>query len=469
MPAHMTLTQAWLCEAIRIRETQWGPQDDRAARLRAHTASTDLGRVVSRAAVLGDAIDLPQAVHRFSQGGFFALIIAVVLALAGGGGSALTALGSGAQPVNVVWALIIILGINTLSLLAWALSMLWHGSGGWLAQAWQWLARKLVRGPEIALAGQAWWSIWRQAGAARWLLSGITHAIWTAANAAAVVVLLFALSTRHFSFVWETTLLSADVFVTITAVLGALPQWFGFLIPDAQVVRASGHVASEAANAQILWAGWLLGTLVMYGLVPRVLLLLISVARVVIAIPRTQPDLSAPYYVAVLARLQPSSLPPDGLLPSHGVLEASVSDIGVKRAAGSHVGVPRSSAAMITAIELDPTHAWPPVGLGAGVACTVLIDSRASRSAVLASVAQHTPRRLAISCNARHTPDRGTMRLIAELASFCGATVVWLQNADQPESHLDAWRAQVHGLTGIGLLESDAPGPVLAWLEEKNG
>jgi ABC-type molybdate transport system permease subunit len=42
--------------------------------------------------------------------------------------------------------------------------------------------------------------------------------------------------------------------------LGAVPQWFGFAIPDSETVRASGHLSSNSAQALALWASWLMGT-----------------------------------------------------------------------------------------------------------------------------------------------------------------------------------------------------------------
>lgn len=459
MPESLSLNTSWLCEAVRLRELRWGPLDDRAARLRAQANLTDLGRVATRAKVLGGTLRLPQTLRHLSAGGAVALIITLAVAMIAGGGSVQTALGSGAQPVNVVLALIVLLGVNTLSLIGWCLGMIWRGSGGWLPQAWKWLAHKLVHGPEVVLAGQAWWSLWQQAGSARWVLSSITHAIWLAANIAAVTVMLVMFSTRHFSFVWETTLLSPEVFVTATHVLGVVPHWFGFLIPDADTVRASGHVASVATHAQVQWAGWLLGTLTLYGLAPRALLLTLSLGMVLRTRSRTQPDLSSPYYVAVLARMPSSAMAPDGELPAQSVFD--VSHAGGMLAGSLTQG---SSISMLTGIELDPAEDWPPAGLGSEIVCTPSVDSRESRGGVLVRVAQIAPARLAIACDARHTPDRGTMRLVAELASFSGHTLIWLRHADLAHAHVNAWQTQIEKLPGVDVVVTNALIPVSHWL-----
>ncbi len=455
MPERPSLNDAWRCEAIRLREVQWGALDDRAACLRAQGEPGALSQITVRADVLAEASGLNQVLQRFASSMMFALILLLSAALIGGAGSALAALGDGLRPVNVISALMLLLGLNLLSLCAWFISMLgWSAPGGMLAQFWQWLAGKLSRGPDIALAGQAWWSIWRQAGALRWLLSGMTHGLWVAANIAMLAVMVFNLSTRSFSFAWETTLLSADVFVAITHALGALPQWLGFAIPDAETVRASGRMPSTAADAQVLWAGWLLGVLTVYGLAPRLLLLTWSVVRVVYARSLTQPDLNTPYYLALLVRMQGLACLPEGLPPEHVVW----------RPMRSPDGAPGVTKAMLTGIELDASAQWPVHGLGTEIFCAPVMDSRESRRVVLATAAQRRPEHLAIACDARHTPDLGTMRLIAELSSFAGHTLIWLLNVNDDASHINAWRSQAHSLTGVELLESDAFEPVSSWL-----
>ena len=454
MSQRLTLNASWLCEAVRLRETQWGPLDDRAARRRAQREPALDRRVASRASVLGDTSGLTLALRRFASVGLLSLGLLLVAAVLGGAASALAALGDGLYPVNVVSALILLLGFNLLSLLVWGISLMgWRGSGGWVAQGWQWLACRLVKGPDVALAGQAWWSMWQQTGALRWLLSSVTHALWLCASLAMLVVLTFALSTRHFSFVWETTLLSTDIFVTLTKVLGALPQWFGFAIPDSETVRSSGHLTMNTPAAQALWAGWLLGALTVYGLVPRALLLGLSLVMVMLARARTPPVLSAPYYQSVLARMQTVSMSPEGLPPARTSIPPRSFATDASKS---------STLAMITGIELEGI--WPPPGLGAAIVHTVLIDARESRNKVLEQVAHLMPRRLVVACDARHTPDRGTLRLIAELSAFAGQTLVWLQHGEQAGLRVGAWQDQLKALTGIELLETPRFEPVSDWL-----
>jgi hypothetical protein len=273
-----------------------------------------------------------------------------------------------------------------------------------------------------------------------------------------LAVLYFTLSIRHFGFAWETTLLSADSFVTFTQLLGAVPKWFGFAIPDSEMVRASGHLSTNSVQAQALWASWLMGAVACYGAMPRVVLLLVSLAMVARALPRTQPDLPSPCYQALLGKMQSAALLPEGLQPV--VVEPVDSS--------SRKDAKTATPAMITGIELE--SAWPPLGLGGAIVHTVMIDSRDTRKIALGHVAQLNPQRLVIACDARHTPDRGTLRLIAELSSYASKTLVWLQPAgaaegpNEADGRIPVWKNQLHAATKVEVLVTPLLGPVSDWL-----
>lgn len=455
----MVLKDSWLCEALRLKETQWGQFDDRAACLRAAREPTAMQQIAARANFLGETSGVKLALGRVQSGLWVAFIVLLVIAVLVGGSAALAALGAGFRPVNVVSALVVLLGVNLFSLVVWIVTLIVGiGSGGWLAGRWPWLVRKLATGPEVALAGQAWWSLWQQAGGLRWVLSSVTHASWLIASLTMLAVLYFTLSIRHFDFAWETTLLSADSFVALTQFVGVVPHWFGFAIPDSETVRASGHLSRNSVQAQALWASWLTGALVCYGVLPRALLLLASLALVARAWPRTQPQLHSPYYQALLLKMAPAALSPEGQVPPQIKL----------RYPPALKGANSATRAMMTGIELESE--WPPVGLGCEIVHTLMIDSRDSRNIALGQVAQLNPQRLVIACDARRTPDRGTLRLIAELSSYASKTLVWLQPAggaegsDVADGRIPVWKNQLLDALKVDVLATPVLAPVLEWL-----
>ena len=103
------------------------------------------------------------------------------------------------------------------------------------------------------------------------------------------------------------------------------------------------------------------------------------------------------------------------------------------------------------------------------------LDSREQRRVARELFAAHPPRRLLVAVDARQTPDRGSLGLIAELADHAQSIRVWLAGAGDEAAGADSdvaalgrlrqWR---DGLAGIGLGEDLAKVDVAAaraWLE----
>jgi hypothetical protein len=188
------------------------------------------------------------------------------------------------------------------------------------------------------------------------------------------------------------------------------------------------------------------------------LLFITSLLMVARAWPRTQPQLKSPYYQALLAKMQSPALSPEGLPPPADKPRYPRPDKVVNSA----------TYAMISGIELEGE--WPPVGLGSAIVHTAMVDSRDTRNTALSQVAQLNPRRLVIACDARHTPDRGTLRLIAELSSYAGKTLVWLQPPDEAQpptgahGRISVWKNQLHAETKVDVLVTPLLAPVSDWL-----
>lgn len=458
MSKTLSLDDAWACEAIRSRELSWGPLEDHQAIAHAMRMQGATPQIISRARALGLSIGIASGMQQLRRAGLIALGMVLVLAWLAGASAALSALGDGKQDVNIVWALAGLVGINTISLLAWLTSLGLTGKqGSWIADTWQWLTARFAKGPGSTLAMQSWWSMWQRAGGQRWMLGCLTHAAWALATVSAILVLLFSLATRHYTFVWETTLLSPSVFVWLTESLGWLPSRLGFAVPDLETIKTSGQSASTLPDAQRLWSGWLMGCIVIYGLLPRLLLCVVSIGMLVRTRNRITIDFSDPYYAQLVQRLQPPSQPPSGNMPSASVMQVT-GLTGAEPAALNDVCV-------MTAIEPDPGSAWPPPGLGEMIQAISAIDTRESRHAVNQRLASHPPRRLAIAIDARRTPDRGTLRLILELSSHAGQTLAWLRHGHAPLARSSLWQSSLAACPGIQVLVTDHVSDVVKWFE----
>jgi len=449
------LDRLWLTEAIRLREEHAGPLEDGEANRRARALGGDLAaRIEQRALLLAERDGQLQALWHWRQGAHLALAALLLLALLSGAGLALAALGDGQRPVNVFWALGSLLGLDLLLVLGWALGLLLAGdSGGALGRLWLWLSEKLARDAQAAQLAPALLLLLQRRRLGRWGLGVLVHGWWLLALLAALLTLLALLVTRRYGFVWESTLLGGETFIALTQAVGALPALLGFSLPDAELIRASGDSALTSEAARHSWAGWLLGVLLVYGLLPRLLLMLLCLWRWRRGCAALQLDVELPGYGLLRERLQPSS-------ERLGVCDAAPARLH-QPPAGSHAL--ESQGALLVAVELDPRRPWPPA-LPQGIGDAGVIDSREQRQRLLEQLSRFPPARLAIACDPRRSPDRGSLALLGELARSAGSTRVWLLPAPPGESLDGARLGDWHSaLEQLHLAHSDsAP---LRWLE----
>jgi len=420
----------WLTEAVRLREEHAGPLEDLEANRRARTMAGDLPtRIKNRALWLAERDGMLTALHRWKQGAKLALIALAIVAVVSGAGLGFAALNDGQTPVNVFWALGSLLGLNLILLTTWALGLLFAGeSAASLGRLWLWLSEKLARDAQAAQLAPALVLLLQRQRLNRWLLGTLVNSLWLLALLSAMAILLMLMATRRYGFVWETTILSANTFVTLTQTLGTIPALLGFNVPTETMIRASGDGALSIESARQAWAAWLVGVLLVYGIVPRLLLALLCLWRWRRGRAALSLDLNMPGYSELRERLMPSSE------------RLGVNDAAPERLQSAQPGVNAgdSDGALLVAIELDDQRPWPPK-LPKGVADAGILDSRESRQRLLDQLTRFPPARLAIACDPRRSADRGSLALISELARCAGATRVWLLPAP-PGQALDADR-----------------------------
>ncbi|WP_085605922.1 MULTISPECIES: DUF2868 domain-containing protein [unclassified Pseudomonas] len=448
-----SLQNLWLTETVRLREEHAGPLDDLEANRLARAAGGDLpGRIQRRALWLAERDGLTSALKHWLQGARLALVLLAIFAVLSGAGLAFAALGQ--TPVNVFWALGSLLGLNLILLLSWALGLIFAGEhGATLGRLWLWLSEKLARDAKAAQLAPALLLMLQRKKLNRWALGTLVNGLWLLAMFSALVLLLTLMATRRYGFVWETTILSADTFITMTQALGALPALLGFNVPTVDMIRASGDTALNIESARQAWATWLVGVLVVYGVLPRLLLALFCFWRWNSGKAALHLDLNLPGYAQLRERLMPTS-------ERLGITDPEPAQLHrVESTVGEHA----SDGALLVAIELDDQHSWPPT-LPKNVSNAGILDSRESRNKLLEQLSRFPPARLAIACDPRRSPDRGSLALIAELARNAAATRVWLLQAPQGQA-LDAERL---GDWHVALQQLELPfadcAP-LSWLE----
>ncbi|QHC98273.1 DUF2868 domain-containing protein [Pseudomonas sp. R84] len=422
------LQNLWLTETVRLREEHAGPLDDVEANRLARTAGGDLsGRIQRRALWLAERDGLTDALKHWLQGARLALVLLMIFAVLSGAGLAFAALGQ--TPVNVFWALGSLLGLNLILLLSWLLGLIFAGEhGATLGRLWLWLSEKMARDAKAAQLAPALLLMLQRKKLNRWALGTLVNGLWLLAMLSALILLLTLMATRRYGFVWETTILSADTFIHVTHALGYLPSLLGFNVPTVEMIRASGDGALDIESARQAWATWLVGVLVVYGVLPRLLLTLLCFWRWNSGKAALRLDLNLPGYAQLRERLMPTS-------ERLGVNDPEPAQL---HRVESSVGELVSEGALLVAIELDEQRPWPPA-LPKNVSNAGILDSRESRHKLLEQLSRFPPSRLAIACDPRRSPDRGSLALIAELARSAGETRVWLLQAPPGEA-LDAER-----------------------------
>ncbi|WP_298012254.1 DUF2868 domain-containing protein [uncultured Castellaniella sp.] len=402
------LLQHWRAEAVRLREAHWGPLEDQAACQAALREPARLGpRILARAAWLAGHSPLQDRLDRWAHGARWALAALWLAAGLAGIGAAGAALSQGS--VNLATALLGLLGLHALTLLIWLIGCLpVLQPATTLSRLWLWLTRKIARGPDAALAAQAFLSLLARARAWKPAVGLLSHGAWTIAYLGAIPTLIVLLSTRSYSFHWETTLLSPQAFVVFSEWLGSLPRLLGFPTPDRLAVTLSmGGAGAASAAIQADWSLWLIGCLLSWGLLPRLLALAVCGAWLRRRLRRLSIDPDLPGWLELRERLLPThqTLGIDRPAPADGPVRAGAASA---RAATRH--------AAVLAYELGPDLPWPPDGLPDTLHDLGRCDSREDRQRIRAQLdATH----LLLVCDARLTPDRGTAAWFDELNHAC--------------------------------------------------
>lgn len=440
--------QLWLIEWQRQREGA-RPLDDPPAELAAwREAGEPQQRLLQRARYhLGaSATPMTTALARLR----WVLLVLLLMTMLAGASGAWALLGDPTRPINVLWIWLALLAPSLGLLLLWLLSL----RGAAPAWAGDLLGRVLARLPALwpeAVAGQALFDLLRGQPGWRWWLGAASHALWLAALAGALAGVVLALALRRYDFVWETTILPGELFATLVHGLGWLPALVGFAQPDAAVVAASGD--APVAAARRLWSSWLLGALLVYGLLPRALALLYCVWRARRGAAALQLPLALPYYVELGERLAPPSL-------RLGVVDADASRPAALRLQPAAQG--RGCAWL--AIELPPA---PPLAALATLPSQGVIDTAAQQRAAVSTLLRDPLAKLLVVVDATQSPDRAVLRQLVELGAGCVALAVLLQGADRDGRHAVWQRA----LADIGVAPSvvlDDAVAARAWLQAED-
>lgn len=440
--------QHWLLEAVRLKESQWGPIEDavEVRRIVAQGGSFQ-DRLLSRAYLLAQRsgwVTLQQ--HMTRIGYLISLVFSFVFILLGVG-TATSALASTSGSVNVLLAIVTLLAIPSLSLFIWCASLAFFSqkkqASAWgLGQVWLGLGRRIAKGPDQTLLLNALLGFSRRQRLLQWVLATLNHWLWLLALLSATVSVLVLLAAKRYSFNWETTLLSADSFVMLVRTLGVVPSFLGFVTPNEAIIRQSDGLQLLPAIAQVQWSSWLVGCLVVYGILPRLIALGISLLFLRTRLRQLAVDTDLIGLVELRSRLMPQ-IEYVGIDAAAGADQVPEAEVLLARPAVT-------ASTILIGVELAPDQPWPPVMVPESWLDAGLVDSREQRHELLVQLSQQTIEHLVLCVDAEQTPDRGVIAWLAELASYGKYCTVYLLNTQtdalqlRQTDRLQAWLDRLH-------------------------
>ena len=352
--------------------------------------------------------------------------------------------------INIYWLLLVLLGFNLISMLLWLTGISLNVKGltaGVMARLTSWLPghfkSKNHSGNQVSRqANRAWLACNFAGSVGKWQFSKITHQLWLAYLFTGLAFLLLLLMVRQYDFVWGTTLLSDTAFVKLTEVLSGPLQALGFATPSVDQVQDTriGLEQSLTIEHRTRWAQFLLGALLCFGIVPRILLWSWSALMSAYARSRFALDYYLPYYVRLRQQLMP--------LASHGqIIDADAAPPVIfetpdKTSSSTPVPHTLPKETLWVAVELGSNISWPPESIDTGKDLGQVVD-RDSLTTILQHLQRTAKPVVAVAVSSVRPPDRGVQRTIASLMSSSEQPwLVLLQSQpDEPVSttRLAAW------------------------------
>jgi hypothetical protein len=450
-----TFQDQWRYQAVRLLEINHATLPDTYANEQALAGARQLAdQLLTRSRVLSLQHGLDVSINRILQsmywGGFLLCTVCLFLGISAG----LAAIGPSAQAVNVLWTLASILLLPTLGLIIWIISIcLGIGTGGWLGHLWQTIVKRVLNKGQDATVWRAWIELSRATGSQRWWFGLITHAFWLSALTGVLIALAFSFSFRHYTFMWQTTWLTPDIFVQFAQLAGSLPALLGISLPSAELIQASGNVAIDEPVARTSWANWLLATILIYGWFTRLLALVVCALVIKRRYQKLRVRTDDAYALSTRDRIEALSA-----TSRSDALSAAADNLGRLQGLEREQAASSAAAALLECKVSDNTAEL----LRQKGALLSDIDSRQSRQIARDRLSQLRPMRLLIIVDARQTPDRGALRAILSMGAHAVETAVCLDQAQQPRTRSDAWRSKLQTIGATVLFEDINRG--LGWL-----
>lgn len=312
--------------------------------------------------------------------------------------------------VNFFYVLVCLLGFHSLMLLGWlVMTLINQGkqSSNWFASFVS--PSYLIRGKDdVTQAAVTLYERQLQHSGMRWYLGRFSHQLWLATLTGMLLAIIFLLIVRQYSFSWESTLLSDQALITLTQVLGGLPSMVGFDVPDSTAIVQS-RLVTDAMPLSVArqWAGLLVGSLLIYGIVPRAIAW--AFCALMFRRKKMRLDIKLPYYQKILNFWQRHVVDADDFkeAPAPIAPRAQVS----------------AGKKLVALLEYPAEqNQWWQSGFDTGITDTTdienfgILDDREDMARLKAYL-DANPVQVLLGIHFKALPDRGTLRKLDQIAN----------------------------------------------------
>lgn len=345
--------------------------------------------------------------------------------------------------VNFFYVLVCLLGFHSVMLIAWLLMTIFNKSGrSWLSLI---SPSHLIRSrDDVSQAAILLYEDQLSHSGMRWYLGKISHQLWLATLTGMLFAVIFLLIVRQYSFSWESTLLSDGALIHLTHAIGTLPKLVGFDVPtDAAILESRMVKGVMPISIARQWAGLLIGSLIMYGIIPRALAWLFC--ALMFKKRAVSLNLNLPYYQRILQFWQSKIVDQDDFsTPATPKAPKAVVSAGKKLA---------------VLLEYPTTVKWwsPFLAESDAVEDFGVVDDREDLARLLTYL-QSNAVQVVVGINAQALPDRGILRKLDQIAaSSQRGLVVQLLNLppDLATPRVDQWQKALSDRQ-IGLISSES-------------
>ncbi|MGP4119524.1 DUF2868 domain-containing protein [Psychrobacter aquimaris] len=363
--------------------------------------------------------------------------------------------------VNFFYVLVCLLGFHNIMLLGWlVMTVINQGkqSSNWFANFVS--PSYLIRGKDdVTKAAVDLYERQLQHSGMRWYLGRFSHQLWLATLTGMLLAIIFLLIVRQYSFSWESTLLSDQALITLTQLLGWLPSMVGFDVPDSTAIVQSRLVTDAMPLAVARqWAGLLVGSLLMYGIVPRAIAW--AFCALMFRRKKMRLDIKQPYYQKILNFWQRQVVDADDFN----------NEASVPIAPKAQVSAGKKLVALLE-YPSEQNHWWQSglnadLNMDSDIENFGIIDDRDDMARLKKYLDDH-PVQVLLGIHSKALPDRGTLRkldqiashakdgLIVQLLSDSSALELTKQVANHQDVRYQQWQTALSARK-IGLVNMDS-------------